>query len=111
MNVWEIGLFEELHTQSAPSSSCKAVGFHSDSGAGERLRAAGQARMPQNPILLRVSEVLNKPSSYYCKPLIRFQSSEKVALDHFCWCFHCFYGGKIYGALHSTIPEAWPLLE
>lgn len=36
---------------------------------------------------------LNKCSSYFCKPLINFQSSEKFYFDHFWSYFHCFYGG------------------
>lgn len=52
VQVLEIGISEELHTQSGPSSSCKAAGFHSYRGAGERVMEAGQIQMPQSPLLL-----------------------------------------------------------
>lgn len=37
---------------------------------------------------------LNKRSAGCCKPLVNFQTSEKVYFDNFCQCCHCCHGGR-----------------
>lgn len=63
------------------------AGFQGCCQAGERRVGLEQVKMPA-PKLIFVSEIqpffLNKCFLNYCKPLINFQSSEKVYSDNFC---------------------------
>ena len=61
--------------------------------AGEGNMGPWKVKMPQILFLLRFTcfSCIDIPDC--CKPLVNFQSPEKVDLDSFCQCSSCFCGG------------------
>lgn len=95
-NSLVIGAFREHHTHLHPSvparlliftatnCGCKAVSFQGCGRTGERKMRVGSIKMLQSVFLMRFSPFFfNKCSPYFCKPLVNFQSSEKVNFEHF----------------------------
>ena len=93
---------KEPQIHSAPSSGYYAADFAVLEGALVIKSAFGLGRRNGDRASENVTKLaglpeielffLNKLFSDCHKPLLNFQSSEKVDSDNFCKCSHCFYG-------------------
>lgn len=113
----------KLQTCSFLSIGCWAAGFHrhqpsetttfqAHNGAVEREMGIKQVKTSQRlPFSLCFSHFfffLNQHSSDSCKPLVNFQSHEKVDFDHFCHHCLCFYEEGYFLKSLLCIPEVLP---